>query len=92
MTFAEILKEMRTELHLSQPACAAHLGVSRRTLQYWEAGEERHIPHVLMQEGALARLTTLLTSSLNSADSAPVDLGSDGAGGHRGEPTESAST
>ena len=41
MTFAEILKEMRLELRLSQPACAAHLGVSRRTLQYWEAGEER---------------------------------------------------
>ena len=63
MTFAEILKEMRLELRLSQPTCAAHLGVSRRTLQYWEAGEERHIPHVLMQEGALNRLTTLLTKS-----------------------------
>jgi DNA-binding transcriptional regulator YiaG len=63
MTFAEILKEMRLELRLSQPACAAHLGVSRRTLQYWEAGEARHIPHVLMQEGALNRLTTLLTKS-----------------------------
>ena len=60
MTFAEILKEMRLELGLSQPACAAHLGVSRRTLQYWEAGEERHIPHVLMQEGAIARLLTML--------------------------------
>jgi len=59
MTFAEILKEMRLELHLSQPACANHLGISRRTLQYWEAGEERHIPHVLMQEGAIARLLTL---------------------------------
>jgi DNA-binding transcriptional regulator YiaG len=70
MTFAEILKEMRLELGLSQPACAAYLGISRRTLQYWEAGEERHIPHVLMQEGALARLTTLLTNQLNSADSA----------------------
>jgi DNA-binding transcriptional regulator YiaG len=70
MTFAEILKEMRLELGLSQPVCAAHLGVSRRTLQYWEAGEERHIPHVLMQEGALARLLTLLTNQLNSADSA----------------------
>ena len=46
MTFAEILKEMRLELRLSQPACAAHLGVSRRTLQYWEAGEERHIPQI----------------------------------------------
>ena len=62
MTFAEILKEMRLELRLSQPACAAHLGVSRRTLQYWEAGEERHIPHVLMQEGALARLISKLPS------------------------------
>ncbi len=62
MTFAEILKEMRLELGLSQPACAAYLGISRRTLQYWEAGEERHIPHVLMQEGAIARLTTLLTN------------------------------
>ena len=72
MTFAEILKEMRLELRLSQPTCAAHLGVSRRTLQYWEAGEARHIPHVLMQEGALARLTTLLTTSLNSAESAPT--------------------
>ena len=92
MTFAEILREMRLELHLSQPACAVHLGVSRRTLQYWEAGEERHIPHVLMQEGALARLTTLLTSSLNSADSAPDDLGKLGAGRNRGEPTEAAST
>ena len=92
MTFAEILREMRLELRLSQPACAAHLGVSRRTLQYWEAGEARHIPHVLMQEGALARLTTLLTSSLNSAESAPVNLGSDRAGRDRGEPTEAAST
>lgn len=92
MTFAEILREMRLELHLSQPACAAHLGVSRRTLQYWEAGEVRHIPHVLMQEGALARLTTLLTNQVNSAESAPDDLGSDGAGRDRGEPTEAAST
>ena len=63
MTFAEILKEMRLELHLSQPACAAHLGVSRRTLQYWEAGEARHIPHVLMQEGALARLISTLPTN-----------------------------
>ena len=72
MTFAEILKEMRLELGLSQPACAAHLGISRRTLQYWEAGEERHIPHVLMREGALNRLTTLLTNRVNGAEDAPV--------------------
>ena len=38
------------------------------------------------------RVKLVLTSYLDSADSAPDDLGKHGAGGHRGEPTESAST
>ena len=55
MTFAECIRLRRTELNLTQAAAAALLSVSRRTIQHWE-DPRRPAPHVLTQEGALARL------------------------------------
>ena len=55
MTFAECIRLRRTELNLTQAAAAAVLSVSRRTIQHWE-DPRRPAPHVLAQEGALARL------------------------------------
>jgi transcriptional regulator with XRE-family HTH domain len=56
MTFAEDLKKIRLKFNISQSACAKHLEISRRTLQYWESGKESHVPHILMQEGAMERM------------------------------------
>lgn len=55
MTFAETLRCARLTLDLTQTAAAGLLGVSRRTIQHWE-DPRRPAPHVLTQEGALARL------------------------------------
>lgn len=55
MTFAETLRCARLTLDLTQTATAALLSVSRRTIQHWE-NPRRPAPHVLTQEGALARL------------------------------------
>jgi DNA-binding XRE family transcriptional regulator len=55
MTFAECIRLRRTELNLTQAAAAALLSVSRRTIQHWEDAR-RPAPHILTQEGALARL------------------------------------
>ena len=55
MTFAACIRLRRTELNLTQAAAAAVLSVSRRTIQHWE-DPRRPAPHILAQEGALARL------------------------------------
>lgn len=55
MTFSECIRLRRTELNLTQSAAAALLSVSRRTIQHWE-DPRRPAPHILTQEGALARL------------------------------------
>lgn len=54
MTFPELLKEARKRLNLNQREASGLLGVSRRTLELWEAG--RTLPIELAQEGALTRM------------------------------------
>lgn len=54
MDFTEKLKAQRERLGLTQAELAAFLDVSPRAVWQWEKGM---LPHVLTQEGALARLT-----------------------------------
>lgn len=54
MSFPEQLKTHRERLGLTQAELASFLEVSPRAVWQWEKGE---IPHILTQEGALARLT-----------------------------------
>ena len=54
MTFPEQLKAQRERLGLTQAELASFLDVSSRAVWQWEQGT---LPHVLTQEGALARLT-----------------------------------
>lgn len=54
MTFPEQLKAQRERLGLTQAELASFLDVSPRAVWQWEKGT---LPHVLTQEGALARLT-----------------------------------
>ena len=54
MIFAEQLKTERQRIGLSQADLAALLDVPARTYWEWEAGKTE--PHVVCQEGALARL------------------------------------
>ena len=54
MTFAEQLKTQRKRIGLKQADLAALLEVPARTYWEWEAGKTE--PHVVCQEGALARL------------------------------------
>ena len=52
--FPEQLKNHRERLGLTQAELAAFLDVSPRAIWQWEKGT---LPHVLTQEGVLARLT-----------------------------------
>ena len=54
MNFPEKLKAQRERLGLTQVEIASFLDVSPRAVWQWEKGT---LPHVLTQEGALARLT-----------------------------------
>jgi DNA-binding XRE family transcriptional regulator len=54
MTFPKQLKTQRERLGLTQAELASFLDVSPRAIWQWEKGT---LPHVLTQEGALARLT-----------------------------------
>ena len=54
MTFPDQLKAHRERLGLTQAELAAFLDVSPRAIWQWEKGT---LPHVLTQEGALARLS-----------------------------------
>lgn len=54
MTFPEQLKAQRKRLGLTQAELAAFLDVSPRAVWQWERSTT---PHVLTQEGAIARLT-----------------------------------
>lgn len=54
MGFAEQLKDHSERLGLTQAELAAFLDVSPRAVWQWEKGT---LPHVLTQEGALARLS-----------------------------------
>lgn len=53
MSFPEQLKTHRKRLGLTQAELALFLEVSPRAVWQWEKGE---LPHILTQEGALARL------------------------------------
>jgi transcriptional regulator with XRE-family HTH domain len=55
MDFAEQLKSARQRLGLTQPEAAALLDVSPSWID--KAERVQRAPHVLMQEGALARLS-----------------------------------
>ena len=53
MTFPEQLKAQRERLGLTQAELASFLDVSPRAVWQWEKGT---LPHVLTQEGVMARL------------------------------------
>jgi len=53
MTFPEQLKAYRESNVLSQAKLAEFLAVSPRAIWQWEQGQ---LPHILMQEGATARM------------------------------------
>lgn len=54
--FAATLTAFRKARGISQQQLADHLQISRSTLKSWERGDPRRKPHILTQEGALARL------------------------------------
>lgn len=54
MTFPEKLKSHRERLGFTQAELALFLDISPRALWQWEKGK---LPHILTQEGALARLS-----------------------------------
>ena len=54
MTFPEQLKVQRERLGLTQAELASFLDASPRAVWQWEKGT---LPHVLTQEGAIARLS-----------------------------------
>jgi transcriptional regulator with XRE-family HTH domain len=54
MSFPEHLKAQRERLGLTQAELASFLEVSPRAVWQWEQGT---LPHVLTQEGAIARLS-----------------------------------
>ena len=59
MTFAKQLQNERTRLGITQPEAAAILATSFSWVEKAERGERA--PHILMQEGALARLAKIKT-------------------------------
>jgi DNA-binding transcriptional regulator YiaG len=52
--FSVKLRDMRTSLNLTQSGADAVLDTCKGQVAAWESG--RNTPHVLTQEGALARL------------------------------------
>lgn len=54
MNFPEQLKAQRERLGLCQAELASFLDVSPRAIWQWEKGK---LPHILTQEGAIARLS-----------------------------------
>jgi transcriptional regulator with XRE-family HTH domain len=62
MSFANRLKSERTRLGLTQAEAAAALDIGLRTYAVWERDDDpKRKPHVLTQEGAIARLRKLKT-------------------------------
>ena len=54
--FPAILTAFRKARGISQQQLADHLQISRSTLKSWERGDPRRRPHILTQEGVIARL------------------------------------
>jgi len=54
--FPATLTAFRKARGITQQQLADHLQISRSTLKSWERGDPRRRPHILMQEGVLARL------------------------------------
>lgn len=71
MTFPEQLKAQRERLGLTQAELASFLDVSSRAVWQWEQGA---LPHVLTQEGAIARLSksTRRSEATNEKEQAPT--------------------
>lgn len=65
MTFPDQLKGQRERLGLTQAELASFLDVSPRAVWQWEKGT---LPHVLTQEGALARLSKAKRRSQGTND------------------------
>ena len=62
MTFADTLKQHRKRLRLTQEEAADLLDVGLRTFATWERDDDpKRKPHVLTQEGAVARLAKIET-------------------------------
>ena len=62
MSFADKLKDERKRLGLTQSGAASALEIGLRTYAVWERDDDpKRKPHVLAQEGALARLRKLKT-------------------------------
>lgn len=62
MSFAEQLKTERTRLGLTQARAAKALEIGLRTYAVWERDDDsKRKPHLLTQEGTLARLRKLKT-------------------------------
>ena len=79
MSFPEQLKAQRERLGLTQAELASFLDVSPRAVWQWEKGT---LPHVLTQEGALARLTKAKRRSHG------IERPSSGTGGAAQRPAE----
>jgi transcriptional regulator with XRE-family HTH domain len=71
MDFPEQLKAQRERLGLTQAELAGFLDVSPRAVWQWEKGT---LPHALMQEGALARLSKAKTRRKGTNDQAVPPL------------------
>jgi transcriptional regulator with XRE-family HTH domain len=54
--FPATLRGFRKARGISQQQLADHLQISRSTLKSWERGDPRRKPHILTQEGVIARL------------------------------------
>ena len=54
--FPAVLTAFRRARGITQQQLADHLQISRSTLKSWERGDPRRKPHILMQEGVIARL------------------------------------
>jgi DNA-binding XRE family transcriptional regulator len=62
MSFADQLKTERKRLGLTQAGAASSLEIGLRTYAVWERDDDpKRKPHVLAQEGALARLRKVKT-------------------------------
>ena len=75
MPFPEQLKAHRERLGLTQAELAAFLDVSPRAVWQWEKGT---LPHVLTQEGALARLSKAKRRSQGTNELGVPPLGRNG--------------
>ena len=70
--FGTVLREERRKLFLTQEQCASLLGVSKKTLENWEANRHPCLP--ITQEGALARLFSFQMEQVKLALTKPQQV------------------